>query len=380
MNTKTIIFISEMRNPFANATSTQIMTKNLLEGFKDNCNNLIFVLILENMDEGDVIIDYYEKLCDIIVPYKDITNNRNKRILGKFSMIVNTFLKKKYYIPSELKEYLNDDTVMISHSPSIDSILISRHIKKRYPKINYIQYWSDPITLSLITPETVPYKRQILKIIEDKLHECADKIVYGTESLYNAQMKLDSKFFEKSYYSRVSYNNNNNDNNENRSNDCVFGYYGNYYSSIRDIKPLYDAFKYYQSEKLIICGEGDLNLISYKNIEVLNRVPISSVSQYENKCDVIICILNKVGIQIPGKIFYQINSNKPIIVILDGPYKKEIRNELQKASRFIFAENEMKSISSAIDEAILELNLKKTYDIKKYSPEAVCAEILHCGE
>lgn len=377
MNIKTIIFISEMKNPFINATSTQIMTRNLLEGFKDNCDHLIFVPILQNMDESDIIIDYYKKMCDLIIPYKDITKNRDKRIFGKFSMILNTFIKKKFYIPAELKKYLNNDSVVVSHSPSIDSALLSRYIKKIYPKINYIQYRGDPITLSLITPETVPNKRMILKFVEENLHKCADKIVYGTESLYNSQIKLFPNDKSKSISSKVSFNSESESRYKNEQKTNTFGYYGNYYSSIRDIRPLYDAFRNIKSYNLTICGKGDIKLQSSENINILKRVPQSKIARLEKKSDVIICLLNRVGIQIPGKVFYQINTNKPIIVILDGPYKNEIKKELKKTSRFIFCENNVDSIIQALIHADNELKKNRNYFVDDYSPSEVCKEILY---
>lgn len=83
----------------------------------------------------------------------------------------------------------------------------------------------------------------------------------------------------------------------------LFGYFGGYNSNVRDIRQLYSAFEGGDS-KLLICGNGDIALSERSNIEVLNRVPQSEVASLEAGSDVYICILNKHGIQIPGKVFY----------------------------------------------------------------------------
>ena len=42
-----VVFISEMRNPKTNASSTQIMTRNILFGLRSLFDSLIFVPILK---------------------------------------------------------------------------------------------------------------------------------------------------------------------------------------------------------------------------------------------------------------------------------------------------------------------------------------------
>ena len=72
---------------------------------------------------------------------------------------------------------VEENTILISHSPSAESILLCKEIKKKYSSIKFIEYWSDPIALSGIYPENFNIKRYPLYFIEKHLLKYADKIV-----------------------------------------------------------------------------------------------------------------------------------------------------------------------------------------------------------
>lgn len=378
---KNLIFISEMRDPYSNASSTQIMTRNILKGFCDNCKDVTFVAIIEANVSKENVKEYYKGLCTRLIFVNDITKNRRTRIKGMLSMVWHTAINHSGKDIDDLCKLIDDDTVLVSHSPSIDSILICRAIKQKFPKIRYVQYWSDPITLALISPKDYSVKRLPFFWVENRLHKSADAIVYGTKSLYIGQKSLFKKYSEKMAYCDVSYciDNKIADGSASANKmDLLFGYFGGYNSNVRDIWQLYSAFEGGDG-KLLICGNGDIALAERSNIEVLNRVPQSEVASLEASADVYICILNKHGIQIPGKVFYLTDTDKYILVICDGDYKKMIREYLSSFKRFIFCENTIDDIRRVIKEINMGQHSIDKSELYRLSPKYVSKIIIDGG-
>ncbi|MCR5021828.1 hypothetical protein, partial [Ruminococcus sp.] len=371
----------EMRDPYSNASSTQIMTRNILKGFGDNCNDITFVAIIKKDVSKENIKEYYNGLYTRLFFVNDITKNRRNRIKGLLSMLWHTAIIHSRKNIDDICKLIDDDTVLVSHSPSIDSILICRAIKQKFPKIRYIQYWSDPITLALISPKDYTVKRLPFYWVENRLHKSADTIVYGTKSLYIGQKSLFKKYCNKMAYCDVSYcidNETTMSNYSKKISPMIYGYFGGYNSSVRDIRQLYNAFVDEES-KLVICGNGDISLTKIPNIDVLNRVPQSEVASLEASADVYICILNKHGIQIPGKVFYLTDTDKFILVICDGDYKKEIREYLSSFKRFIFCENTADDIRRVIKEINMGQHSIDKSELYRLSPKYVSKSIIDGG-
>ena len=370
-----------MRDPYINASSTQIMTRNILKGFCDNCKDVTFVAIIEANVSKENIKTYYNGLYTRLIFVSDITKNRRTRLKGMLSMVWHTAANQGAKNIEDICKLIDDDTVLVSHSPSIDSILLCRAIKRKVPKVRYIQYWSDPITLALISPKDYSLKRLPFFWVENRLHKSADAIVYGTKSLYVGQKSLFKKYSKKMAYCDVSYCIDNeiadNDPSANKK-ELLFGYFGGYNSNVRDIRQLYSAFDGGEG-KLLICGNGDIALAERSNIEVLNRVPQSEIASLEASADVYICILNKHGIQIPGKVFYLTDSDKYILVICDGDYKKMIREYLSSFKRFIFCENTIDDIRRVIKEINMGQHSIDKSELYRLSPKYVSKSIIDGG-
>ena len=193
---KNIIFVAEVRNPYIKGSSTQIMTYNLLAGLKAYADNLVFIAILDRGCPKKPIFKYYKELANTIIPVYTRTNLEpyNGR---KYMQLVNTL--KAYATSFRYKKIANykklkANTTLISHAPSEECIFICNEIKKKYPHMKYIQYWSDPIALSGIYPEKFNIKRYPMYFIEKSLLKKADKIVYGTKTLMDFQKVMYKKW------------------------------------------------------------------------------------------------------------------------------------------------------------------------------------------
>ena len=78
---KYIIFVSEMRDPYGNASSTQIMTRNIMKGLMDNCEELVFVCILEKGVSFKHIDDFYGGVSNRILFINDGSKDSTWQII-----------------------------------------------------------------------------------------------------------------------------------------------------------------------------------------------------------------------------------------------------------------------------------------------------------
>lgn len=383
MRKEKILFISEIQDPFTKGSSTQIMTENIIYGLK-KISTVHFIAIVDWDSNKENIKEYFQNKVDklTIIDSKLQIRKINNKYLRQLKLLKFSFGK---YYNSELKNiYIEDYEKIISHSPSIESIKVSEALKKKSNRnIKDYQYWSDPLTLSGIYPDEVNFKRYLLFIIEKSMHKKADRIIFGTKTLYQNQKKLfnDNNF----RYSDVSYISCEEETTyESQQNTTIkFGYSGQYKSNIRNIKALYDAFseKKIKGLELIVVGDSDLELIEKENIKIINkRFSKNDIKKIEKDFDVIVTLLNQNCVQIPGKLFYNVNSEKPIIVILDGLVKENIKSYLENFERFIFVENNEEEISKLLLNFNLNhLKIDNKTAKRMLSPSIVSNQILQGG-
>lgn len=375
---RNIVFVSEIQDPEVKGSSTQIMTRNILEGFKLNNYRVTFIAITDDDCNDESVIRNFSSLVERIkiIKSKSPVRLTSNKYAGISRLLSKAFIKNHYR--NLVKEInVEDNSIVISHSPSIDSILISSTIS-RINKLKYLQYWSDPIAISGIYPENFSYKRIPHYIVERKMLRFADEIIYGTETLYKFQKKLFKKFSSKMRYVDISYSESNKTvgKNHNKSENIVT-YTGSYKRNVRNIVPLYNSIQDLSNMKLLIYGDSDIQLKSEKNITVKNkRFSQNDIKIIEEKADILVGVLNSSCIQIPGKIFYHTNTDKVILIILDGKYKEEIKRYLEKFQRFEFCDNNEESIRNTlmkIQANNYSVNLSK---IKLLSPKYIGRKIV----
>ena len=376
-NYKTIFFVSDVKDPSKDASSTQIMMRNILSGFKQLGYQVCFLAIVDKNCSRDNCKKYYSNVTDEIIFLNRITSTYGGATKKMFSM-----LKSLFVMISDVDVFNKnnfEDCCVITHSPAIDSILYAKVIKKFHPGVRIIQYWSDPITLSLKTIDEYRLKRCLFRYIENKVLSHGDVIVYGTKSLYDTQRIFFKRHSHKMGYCDVCFTTKDSTKILHNKNE-VFGYLGNYYSTIRNIIPLYKAFSKFSNGRLIICGSGDVKLMPRNNIAVHQRIPQNEILRLEEEIDIEICILNKVGFQVPGKIFYETDTNKKILVILDGPQKDDIFDYLNQFKRFVFCENNEMSILKCLNDlsngVYDEIDKSELY---RLTPQYICQSIINGG-
>lgn len=240
----------------------------------------------------------------------------------------------------------NYDSIISSSDPKasheiVKSLLNSNVIQTRC----WVQYWGDPLLMDITDNTCLP--RWYKKRIEFNILKRADKIIYVSPFTRDLQIKtfapLSDKmtFLPPPYIEAKTYLPSNNK-------KITLGYYGSYSSTVRNINPLYKALNISTEYKLIIAGNSDLPLSNTRTIQIYSRLNRNEIEVLTSKSDVLVCILNKHGTQIPGKIYDYASTNKPIIIITDGNNRSEMGAYLKQFNRFVICENTEESILEAV--------------------------------
>lgn len=240
-------------------------------------------------------------------------------------------------LPSAEYEY-----VLAVSDPKTTHLAVQKLVKQGLKCNKLIEYWGDPlygdITLKSIYPGFV-YKH-----FEKKLLSIADKIAYTSPFTLMEETKLYPEFKDRMIYTPTAFL-------EERilpphDGKYTIGYYGAYRSNVRNILPFYQACKHMENVvDLKIVGNSDLTLENTANIEILPRGDISS---FEEVTDLFVCILNKNGTQIPGKLYHYAAYNRPVLVIEDGEYAAEMHDFICSFNRYYTCSNDEEAIEKCI--------------------------------
>ena len=251
---------------------------------------------------------------------------------------------------------VNYDYIISTSDPKSSHLIAKAFIDKyNLQSKMWIQYWGDPLYIDI--------SRQRKKILEARVKNAerlllrdADKIIYATPFTCDAQKKLYPEYQQKMDYATQGYWEDYSRLEHSPNSKFTIGYFGNYNPNFRNIKPLYNAMSGLREEELLIAGSG-MELENKENISVLGYLNHQKIREYENSCDLLVCILNNRGTQIPGKVYYYASFKKPLLVVVDGDYGEKIKEFLGSRERYIFCENQEDSIKNAI----LEIK-KNTYN------------------
>lgn len=242
-------------------------------------------------------------------------------------------------LPKLEKKY---DVIASCSDPKSSHILAQEVIKLGIQCGKYIQFWGDPLYHDISRKYYVP--KFIVWRKEYSLMRLADLVYYVSPFTLESQKKTFPNCANKmkclfpAYQKERIY--------EPVKKVSKIGYYGDYLSQIRNLKPLYEAVKV-SDFQLEIFGASDIDLDSLENISVNGRIPREEVTRREGEADMLVCLCNSTGSQIPGKLYQYASTNKPILIINDGDINLE--SCFGKYGRFIFCDNNVHSITKALD-------------------------------
>lgn len=316
---------------------------------------------------------------------KEITKGNSKNIIKKIYDSIKYFIYKKIYLNFRIydsskkvvKEALKLKIdkrydLIISASDLKISHLVAEALIKSNPNLanKWVQYWGDPFATDINRNSKLP--RFIVEKEEYRILSKCDKIIYVSPFTLKNQQEKYKKLKDKMIFKPLAY-----------SNEVIYpkvnnkvytvGYFGDYKTQDRNIYPLYKAFKSMDS-KLVIYGDSNIKLKEEENIIINQRVNLDELQKQEGKCDLLVCLCNKKGTQVPGKPSQCARTNKPILIILDGTIKEEMKNYFASYNRFYFCNNNTDSIKRTINR--IKKNKKKFSPCRLLSGNFIAEEIL----
>ncbi|MCG8540745.1 MAG: hypothetical protein MJA82_12520 [Clostridia bacterium] len=405
-----ILFVSMF--PIESNTSATIQNKGIIKGIINNGHIVDILTVKPNINTqsyDDSMNDihtllgktYYIELNSKYKLFMAKKDNKSKNILNENTGLlrlglkcIKSFVKKLYYNiaiydaqkfnvkqVSKLKiDYCKYDIIVSSSDPKSSHLIVERIYKENQNcRAKWIQYWGDPMFHDITRKKD--WRDELVKYSEKKLISKADKVFYASpltlqqqrETFVDLSFKMD--YASQTYVDEITHKTKKNQTKSSQKEVVVVGYFGAYRSGIRNIIPLYNAAKG-GNFNLTICGPSDILLQSTKNVTVYGSVPYKKSLKMEEESDIIVCICNSRGTQIPGKIYYCSSYKKPMIVVLDGEYQEELRNYFNSFDRYIVCENHEKSINSAIRKAKEKLNNYQYNINERLTPEYMGRKIL----
>lgn len=348
-------------------------------------NNHIATDIGFEIPESIVLDEYDISPAFNILSSKQKKNDNKNFIIGIFKKMI----RKLYYkisIYDSTKSWVNSvteidlsneffDLVISLSDPKHSHLFAQRLLNNKRVRCNkWVQLWGDPMYLD-ITRKGILFRSRLFKE-EERLISNADKVIYVSPFTAIEQKKNYPNYSKKIDYVLIPYFRRDETTPKNFKNKkIVFGYYGDYDSKIRNLKPLYDAAV--ESKSILkIRGNSDKPFKSTSYIDVKSRVILKELEEIEEETDVLVHLCNSKGTQIPAKVYYYSGTKKPILFILDGETEK-IKKFFEPFERYIFCENNKEDILHAMNR-ILEIieDGKDLRIVDELSPVSIVEEML----
>lgn len=319
--------------------------------------------------------------CHIKKTWMDSLKIQGMKKAKHFADCISIYDKQKINVKQirDLEIDTNSYDAILSSSDPKSAHLFGYELWKRADgRVPWIQYWGDPM-YDDITRKSGYLKGWRLKKEEKRLLEKASVIVYTSPFTLEKQQHLYAGMGHKMCYtvqscitdtSRPAHNKK-----QINQEQMTLGYFGDYHSAVRNVWNLFQA-AVSLNMPLLVCGNGDVKMDS-PLIRYFPRLNKENLMKKEDEADIIICVCNRKGTQIPGKIYYESSSQKPIILIVDGEYKEQMKHFFAGFHRYIICENQPQTIQNAIISAKEEIIRGKTYHVPiQMQPAAVAGVIL----
>lgn len=267
------------------------------------------------------------------------------------------------------------DLVISNSSPAaghkiVKVLLDNNHIRC----IRWVQIWEDPWYADLYGG----YNERIQKE-EHSLLRSANEIYYVSPLTLKYQQQLYSDCADKMRHIPLPYLA---FGSETQCAHCVpnsFGYFGDYYSHTRNLKPFYYALL--RSGMVgYIYGDSDLALKATPEIEVSGRVTLDKLDEVQKRTSVLVHLCNLRGGQIPGKIYHYSATCKPILFILDGTEEEQRRIEsyFSQFKRYYFCKNTTDDILRAMERICADVSKLTEYaPVEAFSPKTIVEQLLY---
>lgn len=357
-----ILFITN--SPIEYSSSANIRNTALIKGFMENGHDIDILTCYPDKNSKyfdstiakdlNHTIKYINKADDNNEKEVENINYRGSHLYNK----VRNNLYKLYNILSiydprkrnlrfidqiEINKYYD---VAISSSDPKSSHLIAEKIVEKFNIRKWVQYWGDPLTADINKNSIIP--QFIIKNEELRLLKKASIAFYVSPITLKLQKEMFKEISYKIHYLPIPIQlNGYGDKTTIIGENIKIGYYGDYFSRDRNIIPLVSACEK-NDFYLEIFGSSDVRIENKNNVQVNERAQFEVIKTHEKNTDILVCLCNKKGGQIPGKIYHYAATNKPILLILDGDFQQTIHDWFVKYPNYFVCKNDEDSIRETI--------------------------------
>jgi glycosyltransferase involved in cell wall biosynthesis len=334
----------------------------------------------------------------------------NNTIKGKISV----FIKNTFVIPDAFMLWIypaykfakklvkkRDYDIIFSIHETPSSHLVAYLLKRKFNKIRWVGYWSDPWNGDSLRDNRFVFKKYIEEKIENKIVKKIDKLLFTTEKtkkLYINKYGLNKSKASVVFrgYDKKIYIESMRKSIESleglQKNKLNILHLGTIYHTLRDIGPLCAALdllkrediKLYNLLNILFIGQFEnyddqRKLQNHSNVNVFPLVPYEQALQYTVKADVLLLYGNKKSTQVPGKVYEYLGSPAIILTLL-GDAQDElntIMENVEKGPVILNNEKEIYLELKKLSEAYFNNNLNKNWmkPVDKYEWENVVKDL-----
>ena len=273
---------------------------------------------------------------------------------------------------SKFKGKTEYDLVISNSSPAASHKLVA--ILKNRERIRFkrwIQIWEDPWYFDLYGGHSTKIQEEEKTLLKE-----ASEVYYVSPLTLEYQKKYYPECAEKMKCIPLPFLEFG-EKGKKEVQEFSVGYFGDYYSQTRNLKPFYDAVSEHEI-KCYIYGDSDIKLVGNDMVTVSGRVTLDKLSVVQDSTGVLVHLCNLKGGQIPGKIYHYSATDKPILFILDGTLEEQkiIKEYFERFNRYYFCENNKESICKAISELKNNFQKYKGIEVKEFMPKNVIKKLL----
>ena len=268
------------------------------------------------------------------------------------------------------------DYVLSLSTPVTSHLLAHKLLKKgNIQTDHWVQIWEDPWCVDVYGFNG---KKKIFRE-ERRLLSFAEKVCYVSPLTLRNQQKFFPESAHKMYWQPLPYYYKDESAVAVPDTPKIYGYFGAYYPNARNLEPFYQAAKN-ANICVNICGDPSSLFAPTERIKIHARMPLEELKVVEDQTNVLIFLCNRIGGQIPGKIYQYSATEKTILFIMDGTEEEQqvLYNFFAPFRRFVFCQNTVESISAAIEKIETgDMGDVENKPIEAFNPQETIRKILN---
>ena len=262
--------------------------------------------------------------------------------------------------------------ILLTFSDPMTAHMIGKYCAKRLD-VKYIQQWGDPLTTDVISK--IAHPRWLRYLIEKSLLRPADRVCYVSPLTCEEQCALFPKDAHKMMFLPTPCVAHEKPEPTAPSARVTIGYFGSYNLVARDLRPLYEAAARVDGCELLVIGDSDLKLEPKDNIRLIDRIPQKDLAAHINNTQVLVCLMNSHGNQVPGKTYHYAGSYQEILLIKDGEFGDKIQEFFSKYDRYTFVDNDPDKIEAVL-RGYVEHGVPQRAPLDAFRAEHIAAELM----